>query len=127
VRKVIEAAEEEEAARAEVEDDAMASAPVEEKRSGRTRTQGYVETFFANSSVPGVDSYAGLNFAVATPVSRDLNLILSGQAGEFERMEATARLRAGARHRLSATFGGARIPLASRNADEGQAFFGQKL
>jgi hypothetical protein len=128
VRKVIEAAEEEEAARADVEDDAMAS-PVapEERRNGRTRTQGYVETFFANSTVPGVGSYAGMNFAVATPVSRDLNLIFSGQAGEFERMEATARLRAGARHRLSATIGGARFPLATRATDEGRASFNQKL
>ena len=127
VRKVMEAVDEEEAARADVEDDAMASAPVEEKRNGRTRTTGYVETFFANSSVPGVGSYTGLNFAVATPVSRDLNLIFSGQAGEFERMEATARLRAGARHRLSVSFGGARLPLASRNSEDGQLASGQKL
>ncbi|MFL6285536.1 MAG: carboxypeptidase regulatory-like domain-containing protein [Pyrinomonadaceae bacterium] len=128
VRKVLEAAEEEEAARADVEEDAMAT-PVapEERRSGRTRTQGYVETFFADSSVPGVGSYAGMNFAVATPVSRDLNLIFSGQAGEFERMEATARLRAGARHRLSATIGGARFPLTTRATDEGRAAFNQKL
>ncbi|HYY97380.1 MAG TPA: hypothetical protein VE642_02255, partial [Pyrinomonadaceae bacterium] len=81
---------------------------------------GYVETFFADSSVPGVGPYEGLNFAVATPVSRQLDLLFSGQAGEFERLEATARLRAGARHRLSATFGGARFPLATRAADEGR-------
>jgi hypothetical protein len=127
VRKVMEAVDEEEAARAEVEDDAMASAPDEEKRSGRVRPTGYVETFFANSSVPGVGSYAGLNFAVATPVSRDLNLIFSGQAGEFERMEATARLRAGARHRLSMTLGGARFPLATKATGEGRDAFDRKL
>lgn len=130
VRKVVEAAEEEEAARDDVEDDAMASAPVpEEKRTGHARPQGYVETFFADSSVPGVGSYAGLNFAVATPVSRRLDLIFSGQAGEFERMEATARLRAGARHRLSATIGGARFPLATKAAGEGRdaRVFGNKL
>jgi hypothetical protein len=69
----------------------------------------------------------GMNFAVATPVSRDLNLIFSGQAGEFERMEATARLRAGARHRLSATIGGARFPLTTRATDEGRAAFNEKL
>ena len=121
VRKVLEAADEEEAARDEATDDAMASAPApEERRAGRTRTQGYVETFFANSSVPGVGSYTGVNFAVATPVSRQLDIIFSGQAGEFERMEATARLRAGARHRLSMTFGGARFPLATREAKRGR-------
>ena len=126
VRKVVDAAEEEEAARDEVETDAMA-APVasEETRSGRTRTQGYVETFVADSTVPGVGSYAGLNFAVATPVSRQLNLIFSGQAGEFERMEATARIRAGARHRLSATVGGARFPLATRDGDSNNRKLGQ--
>lgn len=128
VRKVIEAAEEEEAARAEVDDDAMASAPAsEEGRGRRTRTQGYVETFFANSSVQGAGSYAGVNFAVATPVSRELNIIFSGQAGEFERMEATARLRAGARHRLSMTLGGARFPLATREGEEAQGRFERKL
>jgi len=86
----------------------------EEKRSGRTRTQGYVETFFADSSAAGVGSYAGVNFAVSTPVSRQLDLIFAGQTGAFERMEATARLRAGARHRLSATLGGASLPVAPK-------------
>lgn len=129
VRKVMEAAEEEEAARAEVEDDAMAAPPAsEEGRTGRARTQGYVETFFANSSVPGVGSYSGVNFAVAAPVSRDLNIIFSGQAGEFERMEATARLRAGARHRVSMSLGGARFPLATREGgEESQAGSRHKL
>ncbi|MDQ5838530.1 MAG: carboxypeptidase-like regulatory domain-containing protein, partial [Acidobacteriota bacterium] len=41
------------------------SAARDEKRSGRTRTQGYVETFFADSATPGVGSYAGVNFAVS--------------------------------------------------------------
>jgi hypothetical protein len=90
----------------------------EEKRTSRTRTQGYVETFFASSGVPGAGPYAGVNFAVSTPVSRDVQMIFAGQAGEFERLEATARIRAGARHRLSATFGGARLPLIRKAAKE---------
>jgi hypothetical protein len=89
----------------------------EEKRTGRARTRGYVETFFADSSTPGVGTYAGVNFAVSTPVNRRLDLVFAGQAGEFERMEATARIRAGARHRLSATLGGARLPVASKRLD----------
>lgn len=89
----------------------------EENRSGRTRTRGYVETFFADSAAPGVGPYAGVNFAVSTPVNRQLDLVFAGQAGAFERMEATARLRAGARHRLSATLGGARLPVASKRPD----------
>ena len=90
----------------------------DEKRSGRTRTQGYVETFFADSATPGVGSYAGVNFAVSTPVNRQLNLVFAGQTGAFERMEATARLRAGEHHRLSATLGGARLPIAPKSEAE---------
>jgi Carboxypeptidase regulatory-like domain len=129
VRRVLENIEaEEERSDASDEYDAMASAPAsEEKRAGRTRTQGYLETFFAGSSVPGVGPYAGLNFAVATPVNRRLELVFSGQAGEFERTEATARLRAGARHRVSATFGGALMPLAPKASNDARAAFGQKL
>ncbi|MBC7929241.1 MAG: carboxypeptidase regulatory-like domain-containing protein, partial [Rubrivivax sp.] len=91
-----------------------APADDDERRAGRTRPQGYVETFFADSAT-GAGSYAGVNFAVATPVNRQVELIFAGQLGEFERLEATARIRAGARHRLSATLGGARIPIAPRS------------
>src|SRR5256714_3805361 len=115
VNKVLDdiAAEEQSADEA---DDEMMSAPAatDERRAGRARTQGYVETFFAESAVPGAGSYAGVNFALATPVNRQVDLIFAGQAGEFERMEATARVRAGARHRVSATLGGARLPVASK-------------
>lgn len=97
----------------------------DEKKTGRTRTQGYVETFFADSAVPGVGTYAGVNFAVNTPVNRQLNLIFAGQTGAFERMETTARLRVGERHRLSATLGGARLPLAPKSqADASSAKLG---
>lgn len=119
VRRVLDNIEAEEQSAEESEattDDAVsASAVTEEKRAGSTRTQGYVETFFAESSTPGAGPYAGVNFAVATPVNRQVNLVFAGQSGEFERMEATARIRAGARHRLSATLGGARIPVALRH------------
>ncbi|HWW77655.1 MAG TPA: carboxypeptidase-like regulatory domain-containing protein, partial [Pyrinomonadaceae bacterium] len=116
VRQVLDELEDEEQSAAAEGDLALADTP-EEKRTGRTRTQGYVETFFADSGVPGVGAYAGVNFAVATPVSRDVQMIFAGQAGEFERLEATARIRAGARHRLSATFGGARLPALKKVGD----------
>jgi hypothetical protein len=111
------------------DDDATVEATAQEdKRTGRTRTQGYVETFFAQSSAHGGGAYTGVNFAVATPVNRRLDMIFAGQLGEFERLEATARVRAGARHRLSATLGGARLPLASRvSASDRPRAFGQKL
>ncbi|HEY0170382.1 MAG TPA: carboxypeptidase-like regulatory domain-containing protein [Pyrinomonadaceae bacterium] len=107
-------------------DDGLAAAdePGEEERTKRTRTQGYVETFFATSGVPGAGPYAGVNFAVATPVNRQVQLIFAGQAGEFERLEATARIRAGARHRLSATIGAARLPTIPAAVEESA---GEKL
>jgi hypothetical protein len=116
VRQVLDemAAEEQ----AEAVDELAGSDSLEAKRNGRTRTQGYVETFFADSSVPGSGSYAGVNFAVATPVNRQVQMIFAGQVGEFERLEATARFRAGARHHLSATFGGARLPVALKKGTE---------
>lgn len=114
VRRVLE----EQAAAEEVADETAGLgdlAPADdERKAGRTRPQGYVETFFADSATRA-GSYAGVNFAVAAPVNRQVELIFAGQLGEFERLEATARIRAGARHRLSATLGGARIPLAPRS------------
>src|SRR5947209_6700646 len=91
VNKVLDEIAAEEQSADEGEDDMTATAATDERRAGRTRTQGSVETFFAESAVPGAGSYAGVNFAVATPVNRQVDLIFAGQAGEFERMEATAR------------------------------------
>ena len=116
VRRVLEGLEAEEGQSAAAPYETAADVPGE-KRTGRTRTQGYVETFFADSGVPGLGSYAGVNFAVSTPVNRRVQMIFAGQAGEFERLEATARIRAGARHRLSASVGGARLPPVQRAGD----------
>ncbi|MBV8856514.1 MAG: TonB-dependent receptor [Acidobacteria bacterium] len=117
VRRVLEELEEDERAQASEEEAALSDEPQpEQKRTKRTRTQGYVESYFGASGVPGAGSYAGLNFAVATPVNRQVQLIFAGQAGEFERLEATARVRAGSRHLISATFGGARLPTLTKAA-----------
>ena len=111
VRRMLEELEAEEGVKAAEEELALSDEPQEdERRTNRTRTQGYVETYFGSSGVPGAGAYTGLNFAVATPVNRQVQLIFAGQAGEFERLEATARVRAGTRHLISATFGGARLP-----------------
>ncbi|HWS88412.1 MAG TPA: carboxypeptidase-like regulatory domain-containing protein [Pyrinomonadaceae bacterium] len=114
VRRVLEELEEQERAEAAEEELALADETPEERRTNRTRTQGYVETYFGSSGVPGAGPYAGLNFAVATPVNRQVQLIFAGQAGEFERLEATARVRAGTRHLISTTFGGARLPTLTK-------------
>jgi hypothetical protein len=118
VRQVLDELEAEEQAAGAEDELAVASDSPEEQRSRRTRTQGYVETFFAESGVPGRGTYEGVNFAVSTPLNRQVQMIFAGQAGEFERLEATARIRAGARHRLSATFGGARLPVVAKTRNE---------
>ncbi len=99
-------------------EDVAGAEVVQEHRAGRTRVQGFVETFYASSSNPAQGSYGGVNFALAAPVNRQLNMVFSGQLGEFERLEATARLRAGARHRLTATIGGALIPLTPKASEK---------
>ncbi|HEV3467952.1 MAG TPA: carboxypeptidase-like regulatory domain-containing protein [Pyrinomonadaceae bacterium] len=89
-------------------------------RNGRQPVRGYVETYFAQSADPRVGGYAGLNFALAAPAGRRFDVTFVGQLGEFERLEATARARLGARHRVSATLGGARLPVAAVGEAEGQ-------
>ncbi len=116
VRRVLDELEEQESVEAAEEEAALSEDIPEERRTNRTRTQGYVETYFGSSGANGSGTYSGLNFAVATPVSRQVQLIFAGQAGEFERLEATARVRAGARHLISATFGGARLPALTKAA-----------
>ncbi len=124
--EAIEAAEEAQEHGEALGDDAAVAVDGDDARTRRTRTQGYVETYFASSANPRVGNYAGVNFALTAPVNREIDLVFSGQLGEFERLEATARFNAGARHRLSATLGGARLPLAPKAAEEfGSAKLGQ--
>ena len=83
------------------------------ENTGRTRTQGAVETYFAASSNPLLSSYVGTNFAVAADAGRGLKFIVAGQTGTSrsapQRLEITTRVRAGDRHRLSFGVGGARL------------------
>ncbi|HEV2862083.1 MAG TPA: carboxypeptidase-like regulatory domain-containing protein [Pyrinomonadaceae bacterium] len=116
IREALERLEAEEEAAAADSGDFETAPAGEEKRTGKGRTQGYMETFMASSAVPGAGTYAGLNFAIKTPVTRGFDMIFAGQAGEFERMEATARFHVGDRHRVSATLGGARLPAAATTA-----------
>jgi hypothetical protein len=98
-----------------IEDNAT-GAQEDADRTGKARPQGFVETYRAVSANPSRPDYAGMNFAVSAPVSSRFDMVFSGQIGEFERLEATARLRAGNRHRLSATIGGARLPIEETDA-----------
>ncbi|HJP91046.1 MAG TPA: carboxypeptidase-like regulatory domain-containing protein [Pyrinomonadaceae bacterium] len=81
--------------------------PPEPNSNSRIKAHGVLETYFANNGFGS--SYAGLNFAVATPVSDHVELIFSGQTGVGdapERIEATTRVRVGDRHRVGVTASG---------------------
>ena len=83
------------------------SPTTEATSDSRSKTRGVLETYFANNGF--ASSYAGVNFAIATPVSDQVELIFSGQTGVGdapERVEATTRFRVGDRHRVGVTASG---------------------
>ena len=84
------------------------------ERAFSRRPHGVVETFYGFS--PNSGALGGLNFAINAPVNSDLDLIFAGQLGALDRFETTARLRLHERHRVSASLGGARLPLRSKAA-----------
>jgi len=84
--------------------------PAEASSDSRSKTRGVMESYFANNGFSS--SYVGFNFAVATPVSEQVELIFSGQTGlgdAPERIEATTRFRVGDRHRIGVTASGVRF------------------
>lgn len=86
-------------------------------RAWTRRPHGVVETFYGFAPTEAGGAFGGVNFATALPVSRSVELVFAGQAGTFERFEATARVRAFDRHRVSTTVGGARLPLGHKAAE----------
>jgi carboxypeptidase family protein len=85
-------------------------APIEASSDSRPKTRGVLESYFANSGFGS--SYVGVNFAVATPVSDQVELIFSGQTGTAdapERVEATTLFRIGEHHRVGVTAAGVRF------------------
>jgi hypothetical protein len=84
---------------------------------------GVVQTYTAASADPEAPAYVGTNFAVSVPAREGLNLIFAGQLGTngFARLETTGRFRAGTRHLLSMTVGGANLPLAFNSAADSSA------
>ncbi|MEK6333319.1 MAG: carboxypeptidase-like regulatory domain-containing protein [Acidobacteriota bacterium] len=97
--------------------------------SGRVRTQGVVETYFASSANPFASSYQGVNFAVALPASETIDLIFAGQggkgAGAPQRFETSARWRAGDRHRVNLSAGAARLSTLSSGKASAPRSLGQ--
>jgi hypothetical protein len=89
------------------------------KRS--TRMQGVIETYAvasANSFSPG---HVGVNFAIAQPARKNLEIIYAGQfgaggAGAPQRLETVARWRLNDRHRLNLGAGGMRVSALSEDS-----------
>jgi hypothetical protein len=81
------------------------------------RMQGVVETYAATSSNSSTPVYAGMNFAFVMPASNQVDLIFMGQTGAGrgapQRLETTARVRAGDRHLVSLSFGADQLGAAS--------------
>ncbi len=81
------------------------------EEASKTQPRGVVETFVAGNSF--TPSYAGLNFAIATPASDHVELIFAGQTGlgpnAPERFELTGNFRANERHRIGISAGSARF------------------
>ena len=120
----------EEVARVDGEDEAQAASGEQVtlgSPNSKGRPTGAVQTFFTSSAGERGGDGLGLNFALASPVNGRLDLIFAGQLGALDRLEATARLRAGSRHKLSATLGGARLnsPLAADDRAAERGDFGQ--
>ncbi len=105
--------------------DADSSFDLERSAKRRGRVHGVVETYFASGGGAPGNSFAGVNFAVANPVNERLDLVFAGQFGAFERLETTARIRAGARHRVSATVGGMRLSTGLRSDEASGGNLGQ--
>jgi Carboxypeptidase regulatory-like domain/TonB dependent receptor-like, beta-barrel len=105
-----------------------APVPDNESEDSKGRTQGVVESFVASNA--GSGTYAGFNFAFATPVSNQVELIFAGQGalgpGAPERLEATGRFRPNDRHRVGVTAAAAHFgtPVWT-NGDREAAAFGQ--
>lgn len=87
--------------------DGSQAEPLNEK----SKATGVVEAYSASNAYGA--SYAGLNFAVATPVSDGVELIFAGQTGVGpdapERLEASTRFNVGNRHKVGVTAAGLRL------------------
>ena len=87
----------------------------------RSKTHGVLESYYASDGFSS--PYVGLNFAVSTPISDQVELIFSGQTGSEdapERIEASTRFRVGERHKVDVTASGLRYeaPVWTVRGDE---------
>jgi hypothetical protein len=105
------AAVEEAQAEAQTQPQPDAEPTTETRSDSRPRTRGVLETYMASNSYS--TAYAGVNFAVATPLSNGVELVIAGQAGTGAdapgRLEASTKFRVGNRHRAGVTAAGMRL------------------
>ncbi|MCA1574742.1 MAG: carboxypeptidase-like regulatory domain-containing protein [Acidobacteria bacterium] len=89
---------------------AIEGSEVSTTNSGK-RATGVVESYFADN--PYGAAYLGLNFAISTPTTDNIELVFAGQTGlgpnAPERLEASSRIRIGERHHLGISVGGMRL------------------
>jgi hypothetical protein len=104
----------------------------DEPRTGEgkgTRVQGVVETYAATSANALAPTTIGMNFAVSAPATQNVDLIFAGQMGAGtgapQRLETTARIRAGERHTLSMNLSGARLPVMMSSGEMTTRTLGQ--
>jgi hypothetical protein len=79
-----------------------------DRPNSSSRTHGVLESYYASNAF---SSYTGLNFAISTPISDQVELIFAGQTGSNdapERVEASTRFRVGDRHKVGVTASGLR-------------------
>ncbi len=105
------AAVEEAQAEAQTQPQPDAEPTTETRSDSRPRTRGVLETYMASNSYS--TAYAGVNFAVATPLSNGVELVIAGQTGTGAdapgRLEASTKFRVGNRHRAGVTAAGMRL------------------
>ena len=105
------AAVEEAQAEAQTQPQPDAEPSTETRSDSRPRTRGVLETYMASNSYS--TAYAGVNFAIATPLSNGVELVIAGQTGTGAnapgRLEASTKFRVGNRHRAGVTAAGMRL------------------
>jgi Carboxypeptidase regulatory-like domain/TonB dependent receptor len=97
------------------------------KESGRM--QGVIETYAATSTGSFAPAYTGMNFAFAKSLNDRVDLIFAGQTGlgqaAPQRLEVSARVRAGDRHRIGLNVGGVRINTLGSSLHDAKRRLGQ--
>lgn len=103
--------------------------PNETPNDSRSKTHGVFESYFAGNGF--APSYGGVNFAISTPLSDGVELVLAGQTGVGseapERLEASTLFHIGHRHRVGVTAAGMRLPTPvwTNHLNNTQELFGQ--